>query len=53
MIADYSRFVFVALLCEKGEAKEKFKKLIKQKENETGMNLKAIRIMEASLLMIT
>ena len=43
VIDDYSRFVFVALLCEKSEAKEELKILIKQKENETGMKLKAIR----------
>lgn len=43
VIDDYSRFVFVALLCEKSEAKEELKILIKQKENETCMKLKAIR----------
>lgn len=43
IIDDYSRFIFVALLCEKSEAKDELIKLIKQKENETGMKLSAIR----------
>lgn len=43
VIDDYSRFVFVSLLYEKGEAANELIKLIKQKENGTGMKLKAIR----------
>ena len=43
VIDDYSRFVFMALLCEKSEAKEELKILMKRKENETGKKLKAIR----------
>lgn len=43
VIDEYSRFVFVPLLWEKSEAKEEIKILIKQNENKTGMNLKAIR----------
>lgn len=43
VVDDYSRFVFVILLCEKGNAANELIKLIKQKENETGMKLKALR----------
>lgn len=43
IVDDYSRVIFIEILKEKNEAADKLKKLIVLKENQSELNLKAIR----------